>query len=270
MATRLRHTAIALLVALALGLVPRVTTAATYLVQPDDTLSEIAASCGVSPADLAAHNGLADPDLIVAGAVLTIPASADVPTVTGAETYQIQPGDTLSGLAARFGTSVSAFQGANPAIGDPDQIQAGAVLRLAPDASPVAALLSAAAARYGLDPALLQAIAWQESGWRQDAVSPAGAVGLLQLLPATGDWVAREIVGTPLDIVGSAADNAEAGAAYFSWLLAQADDENLALAYYVQGQASVARDGLYPETRAYSAAVAALRSHFARDSRPPT
>jgi LysM repeat protein len=270
MITRLRHTAIALLVALALGLTPRVTIAATYLVQPDDTLSAIAASYGVSPAALAAHNGLVDPDLIVAGAVLTIPASADMPTVAGAATYQIQPEDTLSELAARFGTSVSALQEANPALGDPDQIQAGTVLRLAPDASPVAALLSAAAARHGLDPALLQAIAWQESGWRQNAASPVGAVGLMQLLPATGDWVGREIAGAPLDITGSAADNAEAGAAYFSWLLAQADDEDLALAYYVQGQASVARDGLYPETRAYIAAVEALRSHFARDSRPPT
>lgn len=269
MPTHLHRAMIALRVALIIGLVPEIATAASYQVQSGDTLSEIAEIYGVSPIDLAVHNDLADPNLIVAGTTLDLPVSAGaVPAKEGMD-YQIQPGATLEGIAARFGTSVAALLAANPEIADPDQIQAGAMLSIVPGEHPVAALLRETASRHGLDPTLLQAMAWQESGWRQDAVSSAGAIGLLQLRPSTAAWVARDIVGAPLDVVGSAADNAEAGAALFAWLLARADDEDLALAYYVQGQGSVARDGLYAETRAYIAAVKALRGYIARYGRPP-
>src|SRR5262245_36702488 len=262
MPTRSRRAALVLQLALACALVPQAAAAATYLVRPGDTLSAIAARHGVSTADLAALNGLADPDRLAAGATLALPAGADL-------AYRVRPGDTLEGIAAASGISVAALLAANPAIDDPALIHAGAVLTLPDGAHPTAALLRAAALRHGLDPALVQAVAWQESGWRQEAVSPAGAVGLMQLRPTTAAWVARALVGAPLDVAGSAADNAEAGAALLTWLLALAGDEDLALAYYVQGQGSVARDGLYPQTRAYIADVRALRAHFARQGRPP-
>ncbi len=257
-------------VALVVGLAPQIALAATYVIQPGDTLGVIAEAHGVSTAALAADNAIADPDVIAASAVLLLPGGAGVRPPAPDAVYVVRSGDTLGAIAERFGTTVPTLLAANPAIADPDLVGAGVTLRLPASASPVAALLRLAARRHGLDPALLQAIAWQESGWRQDAVSPVGAVGLLQLLPATGAWIASDLVGAPLDVADSAADNAEAGAVLFAWLRAQTGDDELALAYYVQGQGSVARDGLYPETRAYIAAVAALRDHFARDSRPPS
>ena len=136
--------------------------------------------------------------------------------------------------------------------------------------SAIAVLLRDTARRYGLDPALVQAVAWQESGWRQGAVSPAGAIGVMQLLPPTAAWVAEDLVGRPLDIEGSAADNILAGVALLSWLLDFAGDEDLALAYYVQGQGNVARDGIYAETWGYIAAVNGTRNHIARFGTPPS
>lgn len=270
MSIHFKCVAIGLCAALAMGPLPALAAAATYQVLPGDTLSEIAATYGLSSTDLAARNDLADPDLLVVGTLLDLPIGAGIASAEVSTAYRVQAGDTLEGIAARFGTSVAALLAANPELDDADQIQAGAVLSIATGDHPVAALLRDAANRHGLDPILLQAIAWQESGWQQDTVSSAGATGLLQLRPTTAAWVAHDIVGAPLDVVGSAADNAEAGAALFAWLLERADDEDMALAYYVQGQGSVARDGLYAETRAYIAAVKALRGYIARYGRPPT
>jgi N-acetylmuramoyl-L-alanine amidase len=275
---RRRWPRLALRVALATAVLAHATfataLAATRLVQPGDTLSEIAASYGVPLAELVAANGIADPDLILAGATLTIPdgaagARADGALPTPAGEYRVEPGDTLSGIAARLGTSVAALLAANPAIVAPDELFAGQVLAIPAGESPVAALLRDAALEYGLDPALVQAIAWQESGWRQDLVSPAGARGVMQVLPETAAWVERDIVGRPLDAASNAADNVIAGTALFAWLLERAGDGDLALAYYVQGQGSVARDGIYPETRSYIANVRAIQRYIARHGGPP-
>jgi LysM repeat protein len=269
MPARFRRAVIALRVALVLGVMPQVAVAADYVVRPGDTLSELAERHGVATADLAARNGLADPDRIAAGAVLALPVNESVAPAVTDEIYRVRPGDTLGGIAASFGTSVPALLAANPDVADPDMVYAGAVLAIPAAPHPAAAILRAAALRHGLDPALVQAVAWQESGWQQGAVSPAGAIGLLQLLPGTAAWVASDLVGAPLDVAGSATDNAEAGAALLAWLLALAGDEDLALAYYVQGQGSVAREGLHPETRAYVADVQALRAYIARHGHPP-
>jgi N-acetylmuramoyl-L-alanine amidase len=275
---RRRWPRLALRVALATAVLAHATfataLAATRLVQPGDTLSEIAASYGVPLAELVAANGIADPDLILAGATLTIPDGAAGARAGGALSkptgeYRVEPGDTLSGIAARLGTSVAALLAANPAIVAPDELFAGQVLAIPAGESPVAALLRDAALEYGLDPALVQAIAWQESGWRQDLVSPAGARGVMQVLPETAAWVERDIVGRPLDAASNAADNVIAGTALFAWLLERAGDGDLALAYYVQGQGSVARDGIYPETRSYIANVRAIQRYIARHGGPP-
>ena len=249
--------------------------ATTRIVQPGETLSEIAAAYAVPLPDLVAANGIADPDRILAGAVLTIPDGAAGSRAFGgapssrAGEYRVVPGDTLEGIATTFGTSVAGLLAANPAIVDPSEIFAGQVLAIPAGETPVAGLLRRAAIEYGLDPALVQAVAWQESGWQQGAVSPAGAYGIMQLLPDTAAWVARDIVGRPLDAANSAADNALAGTALLAWLLDLADDEDLALAYYVQGQGSVARDGIYPETRSYIANVRAIQRYIARYGGPP-
>lgn len=119
----------------------------------------------------------------------------------------------------------------------------------------VARAISAAAARHGLDPAVLEALVQAESGFRRDAVSPAGALGLTQLMPST----ARALgVADPFDTW----QNVEGGARYLKrWLDRFNGDLSLALAAYNAGPGAVLRyRGIppYPETQRFVARVLAL------------
>jgi soluble lytic murein transglycosylase-like protein len=114
----------------------------------------------------------------------------------------------------------------------------------------MAAAVEAAAERYGLAPELLDTVARRESGYRAGAVSRTGAIGVMQLMPAT----ARALGVDPWDPVS----NLNGGAAY---LRAQLDRFggriDLALAAYNAGPAAVERHAGVPpyrETRAYIAA----------------
>lgn len=96
----------------------------TYIVQQGDTLSEIAQNYGVSVDTLAALNGIGNPNLIYVGEKLFIPSGGAVPVY-----YVVQRGDTLSQIAARFGTTVTALQQLN-GIDNPNVIYAGQRLRI--------------------------------------------------------------------------------------------------------------------------------------------
>jgi soluble lytic murein transglycosylase-like protein len=107
-----------------------------------------------------------------------------------------------------------------------------------------------AAARYGLAPELLDGIARRESGYRSDAVSPAGAVGVMQLMPGTARRLGVDAHDPVANIFG--------GAAYLRGLLDRFNGRiDLALAAYNAGPAAVQRHGGVPpyrETRRYVAA----------------
>jgi hypothetical protein len=109
-------------------------------------------------------------------------------------------------------------------------------------------LAAEAARRYSLDPALVQAVVAVESGFRPDAVSPKGAQGLMQLMPATARYLG---VKDSLDPV----DNLDGGTRYLRALIERYNgDVERALAAYNAGQGAVARHGgvpPYPETLAY-------------------
>jgi soluble lytic murein transglycosylase-like protein len=124
------------------------------------------------------------------------------------------------------------------------------VTPMAPASRPhFAAVIEAAAAKYDLAPELVDTIARAESNYRADAKSPAGAVGVMQLMPAT----ARALGVDPRN----PEDNIYGGAAYLRSLLDRFDGRlDLALAAYNAGPESVARySGVppYRETRAYVA-----------------
>ena len=109
-------------------------------------------------------------------------------------------------------------------------------------------LVAEAARRHGLDPGLVMAVVGVESGFQPQAVSPKGAQGLMQLMPAT----ARDLgVADPLD----PAANLDGGSRYLSSLVARYDgDLTKALAAYNAGMGAVARHGgvpPYTETRNY-------------------
>jgi LysM repeat protein len=124
------------LLVLAVGAIPAMAASAT--VARGETLSHVAARHGVSVASLAAANGIRNPNLVVAGTVLRVPAggsAAGAGSGTGGS-YRVRAGDTLSGIAARAGVSQSALMSAN-GIRNANLVVAGTVLRL-PGGSSVA------------------------------------------------------------------------------------------------------------------------------------
>lgn len=97
----------------------------TYVIQPGDTLSEIAQRYGTTVSTLTSLNGISDPNKIYAGNTLKVPESEG----GSAQYYTIRPGDTLSGIAQKFGTTVNALASLN-GIPDPDKIYAGNTIRI--------------------------------------------------------------------------------------------------------------------------------------------
>lgn len=108
-------------------------------------------------------------------------------------------------------------------------------------------LVEAAANRNGLPPQFVHSVVAAESGYRTDAVSPKGAIGLMQLMPAT----AQAFNADP----HNPSENVEAGAAYLRDLLIKyGGDARRALAAYNAGPGAVDRyNGVppYAETRTY-------------------
>ena len=124
--------------------------------------------------------------------------------------------------------------------------------RRAPQAPiPVTTAIRGAAARHALSQALISAVAWQESRMQQEAVSPKGARGVMQLMPATA-------AGLKVD-AGQLSANVDGGAAYLAQMLDRFDGDIIkTLAAYNAGPEAVERyHGVppYPETQAYVAAV---------------
>jgi peptidoglycan DL-endopeptidase CwlO len=119
-----------------------------------------------------------------------------------------------------------------------------------PPGTPYARLFESAASRHGVPATLLAAVARQESAYDPNAVSPAGARGLMQLMPAT----ARGLGVDPMD-PSQAVDGA---ARLLKDLIDRFGEVDLALAAYNAGPGAVLRhDGIppYPETQRYVPAV---------------
>ncbi|MDO6765858.1 lytic transglycosylase domain-containing protein [Agarivorans sp. 1_MG-2023] len=129
-----------------------------------------------------------------------------------------------------------------------DPPKAKSTQQKAPNQRPYHQLIVASARRHKLDPALVHAVIATESNYRADVVSRAGAMGLMQLMPATAE---RFSVTDPF----MPEQNIEAGTRYLRWLLNEFESLQLALAAYNSGENTVKRYGFaippYKETQNY-------------------
>ena len=248
-------------------------SAATHVVRPGETLSGIAARHGTSVSALVRLNDLDDPNLIVAGQRLRVANGGHRGGRSGGggmRTYTVVAGDTLSGIATRFGTTVADLTRANN-LKNPNVIVVGTQLRVpsggssVPPPAPVtsvsiSASLDRQARAHGVDPALVKAVAWQESGWQQDVRSSAGAIGVMQVMPATARWVNEVLGGHNLNI-RVADDNIHLGVMYLRHLLGTMGSVRRALAAYYTGPGAVGRR-LDRAQKAYVSNVLALRERY--------
>lgn len=310
---------------------PAVSLAAfAHTVAPGESLTSVATADGLTVSQLAAANGLSPSSELVSGTTLMIPpqqagddasgvgastagaadpaydsddaggsstAAASAPAGEGA--YVVQPGDTLSAIAARAGLSVDSLAAANGL--DPNGLLlSGGVLQLSgsPAASTVGESSSSGsatssqpvgesaegssggppyttpetvspsevgsiAAANGVPPSLAEAIADQESGFNNALTSSADARGVMQILPGTWNWIGQTLAGpTPLS-ADSAASNVRAGVLLLHSLLqSTGGNEAEAAAGYYQGLSSVLQHGMYPDTQQYVNDVSSLQGQF--------
>ena len=154
----------------------------------------------------------------------------------------------VNGAVTRYaGPAVYTSEGVRPIMAR----AVPAVRAVAAPAPAVHAAITAAALRQSLNRDLLEAVAWRESGFRQTALSPKGAVGVMQIMPATA-------LGLGVDRY-DLHQNIEGGAAYLRLMLNRySGNLTMALAAYNAGPGAVDRyRGVPPfrETQAYVGAI---------------
>jgi len=116
----------------------------------------------------------------------------------------------------------------------------------------------------GLPADLVMALAWVESSWRRTVVSDVGAVGVMQLMPDTVDFVSKQLLGLRSDLdPKNATSNIRMGTKFLRHLL----DENhgnvrQSLIAYNQGLTSLKTQGSYAAADRYADRVLALRPQF--------
>lgn len=254
----------------------------TYVVRDNDTLSHVAVRTGVPVQAIVAANSLSDPDHVRVGQSLVIPdAAGDRSSLVE---YTVVAGDTLSEIALQAGISTRELAEINN-LTDRHTIRVGQALLVPggtgfavrssgsypqlperivnnPDRLALVGYFEKWAAANEIPVDLLMAIAWQESGWNNAALSYKGARGIGQIMPETGTWVAATLIGHPELDPGLPEDNIRISARYVGWLLERMGDERLAIAAYYQGPGSVSSGPLFSSTELYIENVQVHRQFF--------
>lgn len=220
-------------------------SAETYTVRAGDTLSGIAGARHTTLAWLREHNRLEFRSMIFVGQRLTVPAARAVRR-TAANTFA---GRTY----------------APEVVASAARHRAALARRDVPSRSAIRGLIRDTARRHGVDPALALAIAHQESGFQQRVVSPADAIGTMQVLPSTAEFVSQYVMHRRLDPL-RAADNVTAGVGLLK-VLTKAAPIDKAIAGYYQGLGSVQRNGMSADTKTYVRSIQSLRTAYAAGTR---
>ena len=225
--------------------------ARSHLVVPGDTLSGIAARYGVSQADVTRANNLPSSNVVVLGATLRIP---------GAKSSGGGGGNASNASTPSSGNTFAGRTYAASTVSAADRNRAQLARRGVPSRDGMRTIIADRARANGVDPALALAVSYQESGWNQRAVSVANAVGAMQVIPTTTDWISG-VVGRRLD-PRDAHDNATTGVVLLKILTRSASSERQAVAGYYQGLRSVRERGMYTDTERYVDNVLALKARF--------
>jgi N-acetylmuramoyl-L-alanine amidase len=216
----------------------------THRVVAGDTLSEIAHRFGVSMSSIAKANHLPKSNIVRLGATLRIPGTTRVSPVRHSSSSNTFAGRTYSSRV----------------VGAAARNRATLAHRGVPSRTSMRNLIAAKARANGVSPALAMAVSYQESGWNQGAVSVANAVGAMQVIPSTTDWISG-VIGRRLDPL-NANDNVTAGVVLLRILTRSASSERQAIAGYYQGLKSVRDNGMYADTKRYVANVMYLKRRF--------
>ena len=224
--------------------------AGSYVVQPGDTLSAIAARAGMSIDELAVANGIDPAALLLAGAVLQVPGGANGAAPSEGEAA---PSEGTGTQASQTASSQPVGEGAS-STGEPPYPTEETV---------TPSEVGSTAQENGVPPSLAEAIAQQESGFNNNLTSSADARGVMQILPETWRWIGQELAGSTPLAPASAASNVRGGVLLLHSLLeSTGGDPSLAAAGYFQGLESVRREGEAPETEQYVNNVLALQHQF--------
>ncbi len=229
---------------------PAATTSGSYTIVSGDTLSGIAAKNGVKLSDVLAANRLTMSTIIYPGQKIVIPGGSIAPA-SSTPTPVVSPLVPGTFLGYTYPAAVVSSANLNKAL-----LNAAPV----PSREQMKAIVADTARSMGVDPALALAFAFQESGFDQRAVSPANAIGTMQVIPSSGTW-ASDLVGRQLNLLDPY-DNVTAGVAIIRQLVRTSKDLDHAIAGYYQGQYSVNTIGMYEDTKNYVAAINAHRVTF--------
>ncbi|MBE0009880.1 MULTISPECIES: lytic transglycosylase domain-containing protein [unclassified Arthrobacter] len=221
----------------------------SYTIKGGDTLGAIAAKHNVSLSALLKANKLSATTMIHPGKKLTIPGPAAPTTAPAAETAP--PADLVPSTFLHYTYPQHVVSEANR---NKHLLNSLPV----PSNEAMKTIVADTARSMGVDPSLALAVSYQESGFNQRAVSPANAIGAMQVIPMSGEW-ASDLVGRKLNLLDPH-DNATAGVAILKSLIRTSPNLEDAIASYYQGQYSVSTHGMFSDTKSY---VAAIKSHQA-------
>jgi N-acetylmuramoyl-L-alanine amidase len=213
------------------------------------------------------------------------PAPAPAPAAPAAQTYTVKSGDSLWAISSRTGVALGTLYSLNnlsaSSIIHPGQVikLSGAAAPAAPAPAPAApapaapstsgtesvaqikSMIVATAQSMGVDPALALAFGEQESSFRQNVTSSAGAIGVMQVIRSSGTWASEILGGRQLNLRNTQ-DNITAGVTIIRQLVKTSPSMDIAIASYYQGQYSVMSRGMYDDTKVYVNQVKARVAKF--------
>ncbi|WP_124054923.1 LysM peptidoglycan-binding domain-containing protein [Arcanobacterium ihumii] len=235
-------------------------TDGTYTVKRGDTLSAIAKRVGMTVNSLASLNKIANPSRIFVGQQLRLstnaPASTSAPVTQPATTSGPQSAPQKQLVTNNF----PGYTYSNSTVAAANTNKNLLVNSNVPSKAQIQQMVIQTAREMGVDPKLALAHAYVESGFDARAVSPANAVGTMQVIPSAGKW-ASQMVGRQLNLLDPK-DNIIAGVAIIRWLQSHASSFDQGVAGYYQGLGGVRKSGMRPDTVRYVAKIKGAMGRF--------